>query len=129
MSSTIFLQNASASAPTSITVKFYDLSGSMVLSLADTIPANGSVALVQASMPGLPVGFEGGALVESDELVLAVVNLAPDTRDRLLSYSGVQGATRDEVLPLVTRNASGWDTSLWVQNASHKWPIGHFPPL
>jgi hypothetical protein len=118
MNSVIFLHNASGATPATVIVTFYDETGAFVAVDDTLIPANGTATFDQAMMTALPLGYEGSAVVESDSPVLAVVNLAPSTRNHLLTYNGIADPSRDALLPLVTRNAAGSTTSLWVQNAS-----------
>ena len=118
VSSAIFLYNASGATPASVIVTFCDETGAFVAVVDALIPANGTVTFEQATMTALPLGYEGSAVVESDSPVMAVVNLAPGTRDQLLTYNGIADPSRDALLPLVTRNAAGSTTNLWIQNAS-----------
>ena len=117
LDSTLYIQNPAGSGPATVLVTFYDSSGALVHSEFPMIPGHGSLGLELASLSGLPPGYDGGAVLEFDSPVEAVVNVQPDATGILLSYGAVETTDRMVVLPEVFRDYYGYNSSFWVQNA------------
>lgn len=116
LNTTFFVQNI-GDGIAAITVEYYNSDGVRVHAVSDNIPLHGSLNYDQATMDGLPAGFEGGAVISSDQPILAVGNVRPSDADSLLSYNSAQAGAAEVVLPAIMRNFYGHDTDFWVQNA------------
>lgn len=115
---TLFMQNPSSSAVATVVVNFYQQDGTLVGTHVDTIPPHGTLALELATIPWLPTGYQGSAIIESDQPVLAIANLQQTDANGLLSYNSVLTGSVEVSLPGIMREYYGWNTSFWVQNTS-----------
>jgi hypothetical protein len=102
-----------------ITLHFYNPDGSEVGApgVSDTIAGNSSKTYFP--LTGVPAGFNGSMVVESDVQVVAITNL--QTTDFLYGAS-TTGFSQNDVsqdfnLPLIMCNNSGFNTFFNVQNA------------
>jgi hypothetical protein len=68
------LQNVDSSSAV-VTLSYHDISGTLVYSHTDTIPAGGWLRYAQRQMPQLGDVFEGSVTIESDQQLLAAVDL------------------------------------------------------
>src|SRR2546428_8048522 len=72
----IQVQNISGSAA-SVAIEYYDQAGNLIASDApQTVAAGNSVTFYQPTEVGLPFGFDGSAVVRSNQNVAAIVNRA-----------------------------------------------------
>jgi hypothetical protein len=112
------VQNTSASSA-SITMYYYNSSGSVVKTSTDSIPAYSSHAYYTPNQ-GLADGFIGTARVTSNKPVVVVVNQsAPhgSTPKRGLSYNGTSGGSTLVVIPDLMNY---WGTQNWVSSVNVK---------
>jgi len=80
-----------------------------------TIQPGSSTAFDQATNASLPAGFNGSAVITSDQPVAAaVVEVGPTT---LLSYNGFTTSSTAPVFPLINTNNFGYQTGISLQNA------------
>jgi len=91
-STSITCQNVGAAA-TDITVTYSDPSATT--STANDVPVNGTVLFYQPNVPGLPVSFNGSAIITADEDIVCIINENqvdnPAEQDWLLAYNGTDG--------------------------------------
>lgn len=79
-----------------------------------TIPPNASVRFDQQTNADLPDGFNGSAIIESDQdIVAAAVQVGPDT---VFAYNGFTGNSTAPVFPLVNANNANFFTGIALQN-------------
>ena len=109
---TLYVQNPVGSGEAALVVDFYDPSGVLVHYEATSIPPYGSLALELDSLAGLPSGYEGGAVLESDQPIRAVVNIEPAGTGIFLSYGAVETVDTTVVVPTVSREYYGYNSSL-----------------
>ncbi len=109
----ITMQNLEGSSAT-VTVNYFNQSGSVVHSTTDNIPAFGvkDYATIPTSS-----GFQGSVVISSDKKVAAVSTLRGDNKGRG-AYIGQSSGATTAVLPLLMKNwgASNWNTWFAVQN-------------
>jgi len=80
-----------------------------------TVQPGSSERFDQAANPQLPNGFNGSAVVSSNQPVaVAVVENGPTT---LLAYNGFVGTSTAPVMPLINANNFGFITGISMQNA------------
>lgn len=108
------VQNLSASVATT-SIAFYDATGGVAGTTNDTIPANGSKTYFP--LQNVSAGFNGSAIVSSDQVVAAVVNVLGNNGVSAASYIGQAAGSTTVEIPLLMKNNSGYDTWFKVQNA------------
>jgi len=99
----------------SVFVIFVDTEGTQLSPNSFEIPVNGTHKISLETL-GLPPGFEGSAVVATDQPVGVVVSISELTENRLLSYASSPFGYSRVILPSIMRNYYGWESSAWVQN-------------
>src|SRR5581483_7242200 len=99
-------------------VVYYNPDGSQAASQSFTIPASGSYVIFGANMV-VPAGFKGSAVVSADQPIVANVNLLGASPTTGESYDGVMAPANTAYVPLFQQGNSGYNSSLFVQNASN----------
>ncbi len=118
-SSSFQIQNLSSTGA-NISIAFYPLDGTAAtVSIDDTIPGNGQVTY--ATLPsGVPAGFNGSAVISSDQRVAAIVNInSPSLSDLSFggeAYVGVTEGSQTASLPLLFKESFGFNSFFNVQN-------------
>lgn len=111
----IQVQNLSTSTA-NITLTFYRSdTGAQAGSTADTIAASGSKTYFP--IQGVAAGFNGSAVVSSDQPIAAIMNLLGNSGAYGGSATGLAAGSTTVGLPLIMRGNSGFDTWFSVQNA------------
>lgn len=115
--------NLNSTEDASISISFYDTSGTVVYTLNDTISAGSSKTYIQANM-GTELGgsFNGSAVVSSNQQVAAIVNQSTSNVDATVgynaSYTGFSEGNTDFYLPIILNAYYGFHTEVSIQNAS-----------
>jgi hypothetical protein len=117
----IQVQNISGSTA-SVAIEYYDQAGNLIASDApQSVGAGNSLTFYQPTEPGLPFGFDGSAVVRSNQNVAAIVNRVNYTGSLAsagsLTVPMAPTATQFTV-PLVYGGMNGYITTLSVQNTS-----------
>ncbi len=112
----IQIQNLS-STTANATVTYYNQDGSQAASQSFQIPGNQSYVVFGNTMQA-PAGFSGSAVVSADQPIVANVNLLGSNPTTGESYDGLNNPTTSEFLPLFQQGNSGYNSSLYIQNAS-----------
>lgn len=117
--SSIQVRNLTSTAGT-ITLTFYDLSGTIVgTPLTDTIAANETKSYYRSTMP-VDSGFNGSVVISSDVQIAAMSNLvglnAAATPISYAAYSGFSGGSTSAYLPTLFKDNYGYNTFFYVQN-------------
>lgn len=111
----IQVQNLST-ATANITITFYDsATGSTAGTTSDTVAASGSKTYFP--LTGVSAGFNGSAVISSDQPVAAIMNLLGNNGAYGGSANGLTAGSQNVGLPLIMRNNSGFTTWFNVQNA------------
>ncbi|MBI3968177.1 MAG: hypothetical protein HY329_21275 [Chloroflexi bacterium] len=116
-STSLHIQNAGTAATSSLEARFFALdqpAPTATVRLSSLAPG-AAVELGQASLPDLPSGFQGSAVVESDQPLALVVNQS--NGKSLLSSAGQVTGASTLYGPLVLNNNGGFSSSIQVQNA------------
>ena len=109
----------------SISIMFYDRSGTAVTTVTDSVPANTNNTYFPLTNLGnenasVPSGFDGSVVIASDKKVASITNvLGSDGSDPLAfgaSYKGFTGGSNTASLPLLMKNNYGFNTWFSVQN-------------
>lgn len=108
------IQNLGTSTAT-VVVDFYPISGGApVTHSPGTIPAGASLPVRPANIGELDKNQKYSVVISSDQPVGAVVN--ESATNRLMSYVGATTGSGTVYLPNYTKNYSGYNTVLYVQN-------------
>jgi hypothetical protein len=118
-SSSFQVQNLSTTAA-NISIAFYDLGGtSAAVSVDDSIPGSGQKTY--ATLPSaVQAGFNGSAVISSDQRVAAIVNINSPSLSQLTfggeAYVGVTEGSQTASLPLLFKGSFGFNSFFNVQN-------------
>jgi hypothetical protein len=117
-SSSFQIQNLSTTGA-NISIAFYPLDASAAsVSIDDTIPGSGQKTY--ATLPsGVPAGFNGSAVISSDQRVAAIVNVnSPDLSLTFggEAYVGVTEGSQTASLPLLFKGSFNFNSFFNVQN-------------
>ncbi|MEM7535224.1 MAG: hypothetical protein AAF639_23810 [Chloroflexota bacterium] len=114
-SSGIQVANLEAEEAT-ITITAYDTGGGIAATINDTVPANGSVTYVGASMP-VNEGFSGAFVISSNKQTAALSNILSANGELGAAYVGSDVGGVSILLPLLQKQVFGYSTWYSVQNA------------
>ena len=113
-----------ASTPATITIKYFDSTGTEVTAATETaipIAANDSIQRAQSNNTNLPAGFNGSVVIESDQPIAAIANqdALEGTVHYQGSYTGIDGAATASTffLPVALKTYFGYTTEISIQNA------------
>ena len=120
------IQNLGTEAGVSVTL--YDKDNAATTYSKDwTIPEGGAVTFFVSDIPGVPAGFVGSAVISSDQVVKAIVNVTNrkngangvDGGTAAAQYRGVDDASAGTTLvfPLAKANFNGKTSAFYIQNA------------
>jgi hypothetical protein len=113
----IQVQNLDPANAANITITYHRSSdGSVAATQSDVIPANSSKTYFGPTMV-VPAGFSGSAVITSDREIAAIVNEIADPPMMTASYGGAALTATTNSLPLIMRNNSGNNTTIYTQNA------------
>lgn len=112
----IQVQNLSATTA-SIVISFVNQDGTQAGTTNDTVPANGSKAYFP--LQGVSAGFNGSAVVSSDQQVAAVVNVLGNNGAAGASYIGFAAGANTLQIPLLMKDNFGFNTWFNVQNVGN----------
>jgi hypothetical protein len=110
------VQNLSGSEA-NVSITFYSRSdGSVAATQNATIPANGSSTFFPLS--AVSSGFDGSAVIASDQPVAAIVNVLGNGTEHAASYDGFSAGATTVSVPLIQKNNYGINSFFNVQNTS-----------
>jgi hypothetical protein len=109
----IQVQNLSASNA-SVNITFYNTDGSTAGTINDSIGASGSKTFFPLTQ--VASGFNGSAIISSDQQVAAVVNVLGNGGVAGASYVGQASGNTTVNIPLLMKNNFGYNTWMKVQN-------------
>jgi hypothetical protein len=112
----IQVQNLS-STQANAQIVYYDQNGSQVSSQPFTIPPNGSYTIFGNTMTA-PAGFVGSAVISADQPIQAISNILGSSPTTGEAYDGVSNTATTVNIPLFQQANNGFNTSLYIQNAS-----------
>lgn len=122
------IQNV-GNGPATINVTAYDSSSGATYAANSTLDAAKAITFVPSSFASMPDGFQGSAVVSSDQPVKAVVNVTNRASGSLgisggmaaAQYQGVDGNAVAETLyfPLVKGDSYNKTTTFYIQNTGN----------
>ncbi|MBI3968635.1 MAG: hypothetical protein HY329_23620, partial [Chloroflexi bacterium] len=121
LNTSLFIQNAGDTQANAVSVRFYrrdQIDPAVTIPLNDPIPPGATRELNQALQQAeLDQGFEGSAVVESDQPVAIVVNQSNGRT--LMSSTGQPDGFNRLFGPLVMNNNNGFNSTVIVQNTGN----------
>jgi hypothetical protein len=112
---TLLALQSRAESLASVQIIFSDSAGNQVGTHSLTLDPNGSSVIDPRTLPSLPSGFVGSAVVESSQPIASSVSQLRDGSDAL-AYSGFASGSERVFVPLLFKSYNGWNTGLQVQN-------------
>ena len=114
-----YVQNAHASNTASITIKYYDSSGLLKCTKADTVAPLASkgywVPTATCDTGSLPAGWVGGVVVTSTQPIVAVGR--PHIGSQVTTYNGFPAGSASAYVPMLFKDAFGsYDSAFYLQN-------------
>ena len=122
------IQNIGTSDAT-VVLTAYDAASSSTYEASATIAPNAAKNFIPPDIPGMPEGFQGSAVVSSDQPIKAIVNvtnrlaaggsLGISGGEAAAQYQGVDGSAVADTLyfPMAKNDRYGKTTSFYIQNA------------
>jgi hypothetical protein len=112
--SALYVQNVHASDAAHITIKFYNSTGNQICTKTDSIASLSSKGYWIASESCLPEGWAGGAVVTSDQPIVAVGR--PHVGSEVTTYNGFTSGSLTSYIPMLFNNYHGYNAAFYVQN-------------
>ncbi|MGE5378126.1 MAG: putative glycoside hydrolase [Bacteroidota bacterium] len=113
--SAFYVQNVNGSNTASVSIKYYNSDGKLVCSMSDTLAPHASKSYWVPSAPCLPAGWVGGAIVESNQNIVAVGR--PHIGAEVTSYPGFSGGSQSLYIPMLFKNMwSSYNSAFYLQN-------------
>jgi hypothetical protein len=110
------IQNLNPTDAANFIIKFYNRSDGSLAATTSTasIPGGGSASFFTLS--AVDVGFDGSAVIESDQPVAAVSLLYGNVSEHMAEYTGFSAGATSVYIPLTQKNNYGVSTFINVQN-------------
>ena len=118
--SALYVQNVHASNTANITIKYYDSTGVLNCTKADTLAPLSSkgywVPAATCDSGSLPAGWVGGVVVTSDQPIVAVGR--PHVGSEVMTYDGFASGSLTTSLPMLFKGAFGgsYNAAFYLQN-------------
>jgi hypothetical protein len=115
-----YVQNVDPSNTANITIKYYDSTGALSCTKADTIASFASkgywIPAATCDTGSLPAGWVGGVLVTSDQPIVTVGR--PHIGTQITTYNGFSSGTTSTYVPMLFKGAFGgtYDAAFYLQN-------------
>ena len=115
----LYVQNVDPANPANVTIKYYDLNGALTCTVTgETVAplASNGYWLPGLSAACLPDGWVGGAVVTSDQPIVAVGR--PHIGAQVTTYDGFTSGSLNSYLPMLFKDAFGgsYDSAFYIQN-------------
>ena len=114
----LYIQNTDPSLAATVDIDFYDSTGSLTCSLpGESIAARATKGYWMPSVTCLPVGWVGGAVITSDQPVVAVGR--PHIGAQVTTYNGFSAGQSGVRVPMLFKNAfagGSYNAALYIQN-------------
>lgn len=120
--SAFYIQNTSGSNAATVTINYYDNSGTLVCTKNDTVDPLASkgywVPSDTCTTGAIPTGWAGGVVVTSSQPIVTVAR--PHVGAQITTYGGVGAGAVSAYLPMLFKDAFGgsYDSALYLQNLS-----------
>lgn len=114
----LYLQNVSDSSSANVSISYYDSTGALTCTVTgETLTPLASKGYWLPTIGCLPSGWVGGAVVTSDQPVVAVGR--PHIGSQVTTYAGFGSGSLSMYAPMLFKNAFGgnYNAALYIQNA------------
>ncbi|MGE5375660.1 MAG: hypothetical protein ACM3XO_11445 [Bacteroidota bacterium] len=124
--SALYVQNVHASNTANITIKYYNSNGGLDCTRNDIIAPLSSkgywVPTETCTTGSLPNGWVGGAVVTSDQPIVAVGR--PHVGAEVMTYNGFGGGSLTSYIPMLFKGAFGgsYNSAFYIQNVNASNP-------
>jgi hypothetical protein len=117
--SAFYVQNVDASTVANLTIKYYELDGTLTCTVFDTVAELASKGYWLPSLPAdcLPDGWVGGVVVTSDVDIVAIGR--PHIGAQVTTYNGFTSGSSNSYLPMLFKDAfsgGSYDSAFYIQN-------------
>jgi len=118
--SALYIQNVHATNTANVSIKYYNDSGALNCTKADTIAPLSSkgywVPTATCDSGSLPAGWVGGVVVTSDQPIVAVGR--PHVGSEVMTYNGFASGSLSTYIPMLFKGAFGgsYNAAFYVQN-------------
>lgn len=116
-SAALYLQNISDTTAANVSISYYDSTGALTCSVTnETLTPLAIKGYWLPTVSCLPVGWVGGAVVTSDEPIVAVGR--PHVGSQVTTYAGFASGSLSMYAPMLFKNAfgGGYNAALYIQN-------------
>jgi hypothetical protein len=114
----LYVQNISDTTSANVSISYYDSSGALTCSVTnESLSPLASKGYWMPSVSCLPVGWVGGAVVTSDEPIVAVGR--PHIGSQVTTYAGFASGSPNMYVPMLFKNAfagGSYNAALYIQN-------------
>jgi hypothetical protein len=113
----LYIQNVSASTSANVSISYYDSIGALTCSVTgETLTPLASKGYWVPGIACLPAGWVGGAVVTSDQPVVAVGR--PHIGSQVTTYAGFGSGSPGMYVPMLFKTAfgGGYNAALYIQN-------------
>lgn len=116
--SALYIQNIGVGS-TSITINFYNTTGTLACTKQDTLAALASkgywIPTVTCDSGALPAGWTGSVIVTSTQNIIAVAR--PHLGTEIMTYNGIVSGSLSNYIPMLFNNAFGsYNSAFYLQN-------------
>lgn len=116
--SALYVQNMSSTNPAHITITFYDVYGNYTGAMNDTLQPLSATGYWIPNREILPVVWSGGAVVTSDQPIVAIGR--PHIGTQVTAYNGFAAGSNTVNVPMLFKNKPGtggsYSSAVYVQN-------------
>ncbi len=113
----LYLQNISDTTSANVSISYYDSTGALTCSVTnETLTPLAIKGYWLPTVGCLPVGWVGGAVVTSDQPIVAVGR--PHVGSQVTTYAGFASGSLSMYAPMLFKNAfgGGYNAALYIQN-------------
>ena len=110
-----YIQNVNESNSADITIKYYNSNGTLNCTVNDTLAPLAAKGYWVPSQTCLPTGWVGGAVVSSNQEIVAVGR--PHIGNQITSYDGFAAGNSSASIPMLFKNMWGsYNSAFYLQN-------------
>ena len=114
--SALYVENLNSTYTANITIHFYNNSGTETYFMTDTVSPLASKGYWLPSIAGLGSSWVGGAVIESDQNIVAVGR--PHVGSQVMTYDSFSSGSTTAYVPMLFKDAfdGSYDSALYIQN-------------
>lgn len=114
----LYLQNVNDTNNANVTIEYRDNAGAIAATQTVTLDPGAISNIWLPSVPGLPDGFVGAAVITADQDIIAVGR--PHLNSEITAYNGAPASSATTYLPMLFKNAftPPYNAGFYIQNTS-----------